>query len=79
MKPGLDWLTAVSVRHPWRMVAISLVVAVVASALSSRLGFRGDFTELLPATTAEVRDLKEIEGRAGGTGRRRLRFGAAQE
>ncbi|HUM11315.1 MAG TPA: MMPL family transporter [Myxococcaceae bacterium] len=68
MKRALDWLISVSVRHPWRMVAISLVLAVVASALSSRLGFRGDFTELLPATTPEVKDLKEIEGRAGGTG-----------
>ncbi len=47
---------------------VSLIVAVAASVMSSRLGFRGDFTELLPASTAEVKDLKEIEDRAGGTG-----------
>ncbi|MDP3156049.1 MAG: MMPL family transporter [Archangium sp.] len=68
MKRVLDWLVSVSSRHPWRFVAISLVVAVVASAMSSQLGFRGDFTELLPKTTSEVKDLKEIEDRAGGTG-----------
>lgn len=68
MKRVLDWLVSVSSRHPWRFVAISLVVAIVASAMSAQLGFRGDFTELLPKTTSEVKDLKEIEDRAGGTG-----------
>lgn len=68
MKRALDWLVTVSSRHPWRIVGLSLLTAVVASAMSARLGFRGDFTELLPASTAEVKDLKEIEDRAGGTG-----------
>ena len=68
MKRVLDWLVSVSSRHPWRFVAISVVVALVASAMSAQLGFRGDFTELLPKTTSEVKDLKEIEDRAGGTG-----------
>ncbi|HEY1089050.1 MAG TPA: MMPL family transporter, partial [Archangium sp.] len=68
MKRVLDWLVSVSSRHPWRIVGLSLLTAVAASAMSARLGFRGDFTELLPASTAEVKDLKEIEDRAGGTG-----------
>ncbi len=68
MKRVLDWLISASARHPFRIVGLSLVVAVTASVMSSQLGFRGDFTELLPATTAEVKDLKEIEDRAGGTG-----------
>lgn len=68
MKRVLDWLVSVSSRHPWRILALSVVAAVVASVMSSKLGFRGDFTELLPKTTAEVKDLKEIEDRAGGTG-----------
>ena len=68
MKRFLDWFISASARHPWRIVAVSVIAAVVATAMSSRLGFRGDFTELLPATTAEVKDLKEIEDRAGGTG-----------
>lgn len=68
MKRPLDWLLSISARHPWRIVVLSVVTAVVASGLSSRLGFRGDFTELLPASTPEVKDLKEIEDRAGGTG-----------
>ena len=68
MKRVLDWLVSVSLRHPWRFVAISIVAAIVAGAMSSQLGFRGDFTELLPKTTSEVKDLKEIEDRACGTG-----------
>lgn len=68
MKRVLDWLVSVSQRHPWRIVALSVMVAVAASAMSAQLGFRGDFTELLPKTTSEVKDLKEIEDRAGGTG-----------
>jgi uncharacterized protein len=36
--------------------------------MSAQLGFRGDFTELLPAKTPEVKDLREIEKKAGGTG-----------
>jgi predicted RND superfamily exporter protein len=68
MKRVLDWLVSVSSRHPWRIVGLSLLTAVAASTMSARLGFRGDFTELLPASTAEVKDLKEIEDRAGGTG-----------
>jgi uncharacterized protein len=68
MKRVLDWLVSVSLRHPWRIVAISVLVAIVAGGMSAQLGFRGDFTELLPKSTSEVKDLKEIEDRAGGTG-----------
>ncbi len=68
MKRFLDWLVSVSSRRPWRLVALSVLVAVAAGVMSAQLGFRGDFTELLPKTTAEVKDLKEIEDRAGGTG-----------
>lgn len=68
MKRALDWLSAASGHHPWRIVAISILLGVIATVMSAQLGFRGDFTELLPATTAEVKDLKEIEDRAGGTG-----------
>ena len=68
MKRALDWLVAVSTHHPWRVLALALVCAIVATSLSAQLGFRGDFTELLPDSTSEVKDLKEIEDRAGGTG-----------
>lgn len=68
MKRVLDWLVAASLHHPWRFVAASVVAFIAAGSMSSQLGFRGDFTELLPKTTSEVKDLKEIEDRAGGTG-----------
>ena len=68
MKRALDWLVSASSRHPWRILALSVLVAITASVMSAQLGFRGDFPELLPKTTSEVKDLKEIEDRAGGTG-----------
>ncbi len=68
MKSLLNRLLSVSHLHPWRVVVFSLICAAVAGFMSSKLGFRGDFTELLPASTPEVKDLKEIEDRAGGTG-----------
>lgn len=68
MKRALNWLVDASARHPWRFLGAALVAAVIATYLSAQLGFRGDFTELLPPSTPEVRDLKEIEDRAGGTG-----------
>ena len=68
MKRVLDWLVSASLHHPWRFVVTSVIAAIVASVMSAQLGFRGDFTELLPKTTPEVKDLKEIEDRAGGTG-----------
>lgn len=68
MKRALNWLVDASAQHPWRILAGALVAAVIATFMSAQLGFRGDFTELLPPSTPEVRDLKEIETRAGGTG-----------
>lgn len=68
MKSLLDKLMSVSHSHPWRILSVALVIAAIAAALAARIGFRGDFTELLPDSTPEVKDLKEIEDRAGGTG-----------
>lgn len=68
MKRALDWLVEVSAKHPWRVMLLALVTAVVSGWLSSKVGFRGDMTEVLPDSTDEVRDLHEIEDRAGGTG-----------
>ena len=52
MNRVLDWLNSVSHRHPWRCVAVSVLVAILAGAMSSQLGFRCDFTELLPKSTS---------------------------
>ena len=65
MNRALDWLNSVSHRHPWRIVAISVLVAIVAGSMSSRLGFRGDFTELLPVSTSEVNTARTPTPRRG--------------
>jgi uncharacterized protein len=64
----LTSLVRISYENPWRVALLGLVAMVVATGMSSQLGFRGDFTELLPAKTPEVKDLREIEKKAGGTG-----------
>ncbi len=68
MKSLLDWLLSISHRHPWRVLTVAAVCAALAAIPQLWLGFRGDFTELLPDSTPEVQDMKEIEDRAGGTG-----------
>lgn len=59
---------AVSHRRPWVIVAAFVAVGAVASVLAAQLAFRGDFVELLPERSEEVRDLRFVEQRAGGAG-----------
>jgi uncharacterized protein len=57
-----------SANQPWLVFAIALLVAFAGLAISSRLGFKGDFAELLPDDSREVRDLRAVEAKAGGGG-----------
>ncbi len=50
------------------MLLLMLVVGTGAAYLSSQLEFRGDFVELLPADTTEVKDLRFVEKKSGGSG-----------
>ncbi|PZR07687.1 MAG: hypothetical protein DI536_26625 [Archangium gephyra] len=68
MKSLLERLLNLSHRSPWQMLVVAAVCAAIFGFMSSKLGFRGDMLELLPDSTPEVKDLKEIEDRAGGTG-----------
>jgi predicted RND superfamily exporter protein len=61
-------LVDVSYRRPWVPLAVAGVVAAVAVAMASQLGFKGDFVELLPQKTPEVADLKYVEKQSGGSG-----------
>ncbi len=65
---GLRAWVAFSVHHPVRVVALCLGFAALCGIAASGLEFRGDFSELLPADTDEVRDLHFVEARAGGVG-----------
>lgn len=64
----LTRLVELSFRRPWVLIALSLLAGAGATALSSRLEFRGDFVELLPDRTDEVVDLRFVEKKAGGGG-----------
>ena len=55
-------------RAPWALLVLFAVLGAAGVFFSSRLGFRGDFVELLPENTDEVRDLRFVEQRAGGGG-----------
>lgn len=57
-----------SYRRPWVPLVGAMVVGVVAVALASQLGFKGDFVELLPERAPEVADLKFVEKQSGGSG-----------
>ncbi len=57
-----------SFRTPWRFLVVFTILGALALAMASRLEFRGDFIELLPEQTAEVRDLRLVEKKAGGGG-----------
>ncbi len=56
------------VRHPFLVIAVFLGLGGVSTAIASRLEFHGDFIELLPETSQEVKDLKYVEKKAGGGG-----------
>ncbi|WP_245815082.1 efflux RND transporter permease subunit [Cystobacter ferrugineus] len=80
VREGMEHFTRLSYRHPGRVLAGVLVVALLAGLLASRLGFHGSFVELLPANTVEVRDLEAVSRKAGGDGYLVLRaMGAAPE
>ena len=65
---GLDRLVDLSHRRPLALVAVFLALGAGATAISAQLQFRGDFIELLPASSQEVKDLRFVEQRAGGGG-----------
>jgi len=68
MKRWLRAWLSLSVLRPWPVLLGCLVFAAVSGLLASGLEFRGDFAELLPEDTDEVRDLPFVEGRSGGVG-----------
>lgn len=64
----LDRLVAFSYRRPFVVLALFLVVGGAAGWVSSTLPFKGDFIELLPQGSQEVKDLRFVEAKAGGGG-----------
>jgi uncharacterized protein len=57
-----------SARRPWPIVLGGLALGLAAALVARDLDFRGDFTELLPEASGEVRDMRYVEARAGGVG-----------
>lgn len=57
-----------SFKQPWLVIVGVVAVGVAAGWVSSKLPFRGDFIELLPENSDEVKDLRFVEQRAGGGG-----------
>lgn len=68
LRSALTRLVEVSVTRPWVPLAIAGLVGAAALGMSSRLEFRGDFIELLPAKAPEVQDMRFVEKKAGGGG-----------
>jgi predicted RND superfamily exporter protein len=64
----LTRLAAFSFQRPGTVLIALLTLGGLCSFIASRLGFRGDFIELLPESTREVQDLKAVQDLAGGGG-----------
>lgn len=64
----LTRLVTFSFTRPAIVFAGLLVIGGAFALIASRLGFRGDFIELLPERTREVQDLKIVQDMAGGGG-----------
>jgi hypothetical protein len=65
------WLTRLatfSFQRPAVVFMVLLTLGGTFAFIASRLGFRGDFIELLPDSTREVQDLKVVQEMAGGGG-----------
>lgn len=61
-------LVRASFHSPWLVILALGVVGLGAGYTASKLAFRGDFIELLPESSDEVKDLRFVEARAGGGG-----------
>ncbi len=68
LSSALTALVDFSYRSPWLVVAAFVLIGAGATWLASSLQFRGDFIELLPENSEEVKDLRYVEQRAGGGG-----------
>lgn len=68
LRSTLTRLVEVSVTRPWLPLLVAAVVGALATFMSSRLEFKGDFIELLPEKAPEVQDLRFVEKKAGGGG-----------
>lgn len=62
----LGRLVDLSFRRPWMVLGVFAALFAVTTWISSKLELRGDFIELLPRDTEEVRDLRMVEQKAGG-------------
>ncbi|MDX2009145.1 MAG: MMPL family transporter [Myxococcaceae bacterium] len=64
----LTRLATFSFQRPAVVFMVLLTLGGTFAFIASRLGFRGDFIELLPDSTREVQDLKVVQEMAGGGG-----------
>ncbi len=64
----LTRLVNFSFTRPVLVFMVLLTLGGTFAFIASRLGFRGDFIELLPDSTREVQDLKIVQEMAGGGG-----------
>lgn len=64
----LTRLVNFSFARPALVFLVLLTVGGACAFIASKLGFRGDFIELLPDSTREVQDLKIVQEMAGGGG-----------
>src|SRR5690349_12608627 len=66
LPPLLAWLAEQQARRPWHLVVLAVLTMIPTAFAASRLGFKGDFAELLPDTKDSVIELRRISKRLAG-------------
>src|SRR5207237_7244787 len=68
VKRALTAVVELAFHRPVAMLLGLVAIAFAALWVAGHLGFRGDFIELLPEDSYEVKNLRFVEQRAGGSG-----------
>ena len=65
--PGvLARLGSLQVRYPWAFVVVAFISLLPAAWAASKLGFRADFSELLPDNKDSVVEMRRVSQRLAG-------------
>lgn len=62
----LSWLATLQATRPWLLVVIAVLTLIPTALATSQLGFKADFSELLPDTKESVIEMRRVSKRLAG-------------
>jgi predicted RND superfamily exporter protein len=66
LPPALAYLATLQATRPWLLVVIAVLTLIPAALAASQLGFKADFSELLPDTKESVIEMRRVSKRLAG-------------